>query len=368
MRVGLDARLWHNTGIGRYLRNLAPRLTGVQLVVWAAPEHADEVRQALPAAELHLCAAKPFSIAEQRFFAGAIAGAGLDLFHAPHLNAPLLSPVPLVVTIHDLIPLRFAGTINSRLGHAYFAAMSRLAVRRAGRVIAVSENTRRDLLELLGARAERVRVVGEGADARFATPPDASLAASVRKRFGLEGPYLLYSGQSKPYKNQATLLRAFARLLPAHAGLKLVFAGKLDPTQTHLGGTIRELGLEADVVRTGYLDEDELVALYHGASAFAFPSRYEGFGLPPLEAMAAGVPVAASNAASIPEVVGPAGLLLDPDDVVQWAQALDQLLSDATLRDRLVSAGHERVRRFSWDAAAEDTLAVYRELSQGSRP
>ncbi|HEY9723232.1 MAG TPA: glycosyltransferase family 1 protein [Oscillatoriaceae cyanobacterium] len=366
MRVGLDARLWHNTGIGRYVRNLAPRLAGVQLVVWAAPEHLDEVRAALPHSEVLPCAARPFSLAEQRFFPGAIAAAKLDVFHTPHLNAPLFCPVPLVVTIHDLIPLHFPETINSRLGHAYFVAMSHLAVRRSQRVIAVSENTREDLLRLLRAPSERLRVVGEGADALFERKPDAETMSRVRERFALAGPYVLYSGQSKPYKNQATLLRAFARL--GRPELKLVFAGRIDPNQPHVEALIRELGLEHAVVRTGYLDEDELVALYHGASVFAFPSRYEGFGLPPLEAMAAGVPVVASRAASIPEVVGPAGILLDPDDVVQWAEAIDQVLSDAALRDRLITAGHERVRLFSWDAAARDTLAVYRELSQGTPP
>jgi alpha-1,3-rhamnosyl/mannosyltransferase len=349
MRIGFDARLWHHTGIGRYIDNLLGHLADASWTIWVAPGDLAAAREAWPAARLEVCPAPVFSIREQLFFRRALPQAGLDLFHAPHLNFPLACPVPLVVTLHDLIPLRFPGTHNSGLGTLYFGWMARQAVRRAARTIAVSSHTRDDLVALLGADPARVAVVLQGADARFARP--------VPKTRG--DRYVLYAGQWKRYKNVETLVEAFARL---PRDVKLVLAGRVDVRALHVPAVVQRLGLEDRVELPGYLPEAELVALFQGASLFAFPSRYEGFGLPPLEAMAAGVPVVCSDAASLPEVVGDAALLVPPDDVDGWARAMQALLDDAGLRERLVAAGRARVAGFSWERTAEATAAVYREV------
>jgi glycosyltransferase involved in cell wall biosynthesis len=174
---------------------------------------------------------------------------------------------------------------------------------------------------------------------------------------------LLYSGQWKPYKNLGVLLQAFATLRPRRPALKLVLIGREDPTQAHVPDLIAELGITGAVVPTGYVaDEDDLVALYQEASVFTFPSRYEGFGLPPLEAMAAGVPVVSSDAASLPEAIGDAGLLVSPEAPGPWVEAIDRVLDDAALQDRLIRAGCERSLALTWDETARQTLRVYGEI------
>lgn len=362
-RVGFDARLWHHTGIGRYAANLLDGLAGPGWVVWVAPGDLDAARAAWPGARIRVCPAPVFSLAEQAFWHRELRRVPLDLFHAPHLNVPLSCPVPLVVTLHDLIPLRFPGTIRHPLGRLYFRVMAGLAVRRASRVIAVSRHTAGDLQALLGADPARVSVVGEAADPRFGVPVPPERLRALRERLGLTGRYVLYAGQWKAYKNLGTLIAAFAGL--PDPGVSLVLAGRVDPREGHVGEAIARHALGNRVVTTGYLDELDLVALYQGASAFAFPSRYEGFGLPPLEAMAAGVPVVSSDAASLPEVVGDAALVRSPDDVAGWTAALALALDDAATRDRLVEAGRGRVTELSWAETARLTRAVYEAALTG---
>lgn len=362
-RVAFDARLWHNTGIGRYIRSLLPRLTGLDLIVYVLPEDVEAAQAAFPHAAVRPCPAKPFSIAELLFWHKELRAQPFALFHAPHLNVPASGDIPLVTTIHDLIPLKFPGTTNSILGTYYFLLMANIAAGRSTRVITDSVNTKQDLEAMLEARPEKIRVIPLAPDAMFSVPAAPERIAAVKARFGLTGPYILYSGQWKKYKNLETLFRAFAQLKERHPGLKLVLVGREDAKQHYVARLLRELKIGEDVVKTGYLeDEADLVAIYQAARVFAFPSRYEGFGLPPLEAMAAGVPVVSSNAASLPEAVGDAGLLVPPDEVDTWVSALDSVLTDEALRTRLIEAGRARAAAMSWDAVAKATLRVYREI------
>jgi glycosyltransferase involved in cell wall biosynthesis len=286
------------------------------------------------------------------------------LLHAPHYNAPVFHRGPLVVTIHDLIPLRCPGTMRLKAGEAYFAALVKHSVRRADHVIAVSAHTRHDVLDFTHVPESKVSPVLQGVDLKYAQAvPEGSLQA-LRGRLGLAGRYLLYAGQQKPYKNVGLLLEVLKHLRaePGFADLQLVLVGARE-AGAGIEAAIARLGLEAAVVQPGYVrDEAQLIALYQGASVFVFPSRYEGFGLPPLEAMAAGVPVVSSNRASLPEVVGNAGLLVDPDDVLEWTRSIKRVLSEDALRAMLIDRGHERVRDFSWQRTAEATLDVYRSV------
>ena len=365
-RVGIDARMWRHTGIGRYIANLVPRLAReLDLVAWVAPADLGDAHAAWRGVAIRPCAAPLFSASEQIFWRTEARAARLDVLHATHVNAPLAPTVPLVVTLHDLIPLRFPRTHNSRLGEAYFRGMSALVPKAATRIVTHSEATKRDLGALRAVDAAKVAVVPLAADPRFAEPVDAVRRAAVRARYGLFGPFVLYTGQWKRYKNLEVLLSAFAGL-DRSDGLKLVLAGREDPKAPHVKAAIRELGLEGHVVLTGWIaDEADLVALYQEARAFAFPSRYEGFGLPPLEAMAAGTPVVSSDAGALAEAVGDAALVVSPDDPAAWTAALARVLADEPLRARLVEAGHARVRALSWDRAAAQTAQVYRDALAG---
>ena len=363
--VGFDARLWHRTGIGRYIRNIAARLHGVDLIVWAQPSEMDVVQAELPTACVRPCPAKPYSIREMLVWRRELRRVPLDLFHAPHINIPVGVSVPIVVTMHDLIPLRYRGTINSWLGERYFGLMSSWAVSVAARVIAVSETTRRDLVNMLRANPAKIRTVGEGADPRFGVRAAPERLQALRVRFGLAPRYLLYAGQWKPHKNLGTLLNAFAEIRRRHPDVQLVLVGREDPNQQHVPELIGRLGLGAAVIRTGYLP---MSRTGRPVSCFLRGASFLPHGLRPAATGSDGAGCRRGrNAASLPEVVGNA-VLIPPDDVGQWVTALERAMLDTSLRDDLIRAGQERVRKMTWDRAAADTLAIYHEVLRETVP
>ncbi|MBO9542058.1 glycosyltransferase family 4 protein [bacterium] len=326
------------------------------------PHQVADPRWDFPGVERRSLDARPLSPQEQLKVVGAVKDAGLDLLHVPHLNAPLLSRVSLVATIHDLIPFHYPEAIAARFGGAYFHAMARLVPRLARRVLTVSEHTRQDLITLAGARPEKVETIPLGVETRFAEAVAPDARRRVRDRYQLSGRYLLYAGQWKGYKNVDLLLAVMEQLDPARFGdVKLVLVGKEDP-RVPMRERLAARNLSDRVVLTGFVADDaDLAALYQEATAFVFPSRYEGFGLPPLEAMAAGVPVIASDRASIPEVVGPAGLLLSPDRVLEWQRAIESLCEDQGRREALAALGRERAHTFQWDVTAARTVEAYHQ-------
>lgn len=364
MRIGIDGRMLYHTGIGRYIQNLLTTLPreDVRVVAWLNAQGMEDARIDSPYLEKRHSDVPVFHPAEHWAIAREAHRANLDLLHAPHYNAPLFYQGKLVITLHDLIPLRCPGTMRVKAAEHYFATLVKRAARRADRIIAVSTFTRQDVLEFTGVDPAKITAVLQGVDLKYARPVPPEALRELRDRHGLTGRYLLYTGQQKPYKNVGLLIAVLERLRnqPGTRDVQLVLVGARE-TRSGLDERIAQAGLDDAVIRPGYIrDEDHLIALYQGASAFVFPSRYEGFGLPPLEAMAAGIPVVSSNRASLPEVVGDAGLLLGPDDVEGWAEAVTRLLADEYLRTTLIAAGHERVREFSWQRTAEATLAVYR--------
>ncbi|HEY9855062.1 MAG TPA: glycosyltransferase family 1 protein [Stenomitos sp.] len=353
-----------HSGIGRYIQSLLPWLPrfGAEVVAWMSPEQVRDPRWDFPGVTRQGVTAKIFSIQEQVRIAQAAHAARVDLLHVPHLNAPLGVRLPLVVTIHDLIPFHYPEAITARFGGMYFQAMARLAPYRARRVLTVSEHTRSDLIRLVGADPAKITAIPLGVGMEFAQPADAASRRAVRERFGLKGRYLLYAGQWKGYKNIGLLLDVMERLDPETFGdVRLVLVGKEDP-RVPLRSELERRGIAERVVVTGFVADSDLIALYQEATAFVFPSRYEGFGLPPLEAMAAGVPVLTSNCASIPEVVGPAGVLLGPDSVLEWQQAIESICSDPQRRNALADAGRARAQSFQWERVGERTVDAYRQV------
>jgi len=289
----------------------------------------------------------------------------LDLFHSPDFVLPPVGRTPAILTIHDLsfmrVPECFVPGFRSYLEQA----VSR-AVRRATRILADSESTRRDLIELLGVEPERATVLYPGVEGRFRLIRDSEVLDRVRACYGLPARFVLGLGTLQPRKNFVCLIEAFAQLL-AHSqdgieNLSLVIAGGEGWLGQDIPAAIARLGLEERVCLAGFVQDTDLPALYSLASVFALPTLYEGFGLPALEAMACGIPVVAANNSSLPEVLGDAGLLVPTNDPVTTAKALGRILSEPALRARLVGAGLEQARKFTWNNGAQKLLEIYRSF------
>lgn len=285
---------------------------------------------------------------------------GATLFHATeHLLLPLRR-VPTVLTVHDLIFRRYPAH-HKRLNRWYLNTTMPLFCRRADAIIAVSEQSKRDVIEAYGIPADKITVVYEAADPRFRPqPPDA--VAAVRARYGLPERYVLFVSTIEPRKNLSRLLAAFERVHAAGLADALVIVGKRGWLFDAFFADLERSPVRHAVLFPGFVPDADLPAVYAGAQVMAFPSEFEGFGLPVLEAMACGAPVVCSNTSSLPEVAGDAALLVDPLDVSALADALARVLQDAALREQMRARGLAQAARFSWARAAAETLAVYRRL------
>ena len=282
-----------------------------------------------------------------------------DLFHAPAYVAPARLPVPLVVTLYDLVALRHP-KLARRSNVAHYRLRLPGAARAAARILVPLECVARDVVEHLHIPRSRIRVVPLGVDEAF-TPPSEAAKAAVRERLGLREPLVLFVGNVEPKKNLPTLIRAFAELRRSGLSHELVIAGKRGWKCRDVYRLPAELGIEAPVRFLGYVADGDLPALYGAAELFAFPSLVEGFGLPPLEAMACGTPVVVSEADALVETAGDAALHVPATDVAALADAMRRLLTDAALRQQMIAAGLARAACFTWPRTAELTRAVYRE-------
>jgi len=296
-----------------------------------------------------------------------------DVLFVPAHVLPLVHPRRSVVTVHDL-GYRHEPQAHRPLDRLYLDISTRYNARAASHVIADSAATRRDLVQLYGTDPQRITVVPLGVDELFQPVTDPARLAAVRAKYGLPGDYLLYVGTLQPRKNLVRLIEAWARVIgdwrleigdcqienrkSKIGNWTLVIAGKRGWLYEEIFATARKLGLEGQVLFPGYVPEEDLPALLSGATAFVLPSLYEGFGLPVLEAMACGTPVIAANISSLPEVMGDAGLLVDPLDSDALAAAMQRLVQDAALREDLRQRGLARARLFSWSRCARETLAV----------
>ena len=304
----------------------------------------------------------------------------VDVLHVTY-NAPPVASCPVVVTIHDISFEHYPEFFSPR-DYAILKTLVPLSARRAARVITVSQHAKREIVQRYGIDPQRVAVTYEAAAAQFKPVSDPAALQAVRARYGIgDGPFLLALGNLQPRKNIGRLLEAFAQVVgtgdwglgtdyrspvtdhstPLRYGTacSLVIAGKALWRESEIFASVQRAGLEDRVVFPGYVDDADLPALYSAATAFVYPSIYEGFGLPPLEAMACGTPVVCSTAASLPEVVGDAAVNVDPLRVDSLAQGLRDVLSNAALREDLRARGLRRAAQFSWDRCAAETLAVY---------
>ena len=284
----------------------------------------------------------------------------VDVLHV-QFTAPLFCPAPIVTTIHDLAFEHHPETFTRR-GRMQLKLTVRNTTRRAAHILTVSEFSRQDIIKTYGVAPEKITVTHNGCDEifnpNFASPDEAF---TIKNKFGIAREYLLALGSLQPRKNLIRLLRAYTTLRKNHPNFQhqLVIVGRQLWLTNEIMRQVQHHEFAADIIVTGYAEDKDLPALYRSATALVYPSLFEGFGLPPLEAMACGTPVITSNNSSLPEVVGEAGLLIDALDENSIGQAILQVCSDETLRNKLSNAGIERAKIFSWQAAARKTLAVY---------
>ncbi len=376
MRVTFDARHLQTAsrvrGIGRYTRNLLAAFarTSTDDIEWtllrlrnfpqadpsSLPRHRDLGTLRLRRPELSMLALDPILLSAE------LALARPRVYHSTQLGLPALRACRAVITIHDLAPLRWPDHYlrlpHARVGHAWEYALAR----RADAIIAVSEATRRDVIDRLHVSSERVTVIPEAVDTEFA-PPSAEEGRRVAGTFGVPGRYVLYVGQFDPRKNMDGLLAAFARAASVDPELRLVIAGELGKLSSFLTRALERTHAPRErVVVTGRVDDATLAALYAGAECLLHAALLEGFGLTPLESLAAGTPVVGYGAGAVAEVVGDAGVLVDPGVPDALGDALVTYLGDSARQGELRARTRARAAGFSWDRAAADTLAVYRRV------
>jgi alpha-1,3-rhamnosyl/mannosyltransferase len=369
VRVAIDARKLHDYGIGTYVRNLLRELArqddDAEYVLLCAPADAGALRDLGPRFHPWVVRAGNYSAREQWAIPWALGRADVDLFHAPHYVVPPLTTRRFVVTIHDCIHLRFPQYLPSRGAFYYARAMMTMAARRSARVLTVSQASKDDILHYLKVPPDKVEVIYNALDTTLAGVPTHEDVARVRERFLLTSPFVLYTGNIKPHKNVDRLIEAFSILRRSGVeDVKLLIIGDEISKYPNLRRLVHRFQIHQHVRFLGFVPDATLAVLYRLAAVFVFPSLYEGFGLPPLEAMAAGAPVITSNVSSLPEVVGDAAILIDPMDSGAIANAMGRVLGDPALRDDLIRRGRQRVKAFSWERSVARVRQVYGELAR----
>jgi glycosyltransferase involved in cell wall biosynthesis len=292
----------------------------------------------------------------------------VDVLHV-QFTAPPFCPCPVVVSIHDLSFEHLPQTFKRR-SRTQLRLTVRHSARRAARIISLSEHGRRDIIETYGITAERVSAIPLAAPSHFAPVQDNRELQRVRHNYGIDGDYILTVGSIQPRKNLARLVQAYASLRgnkSADKLPKLVLVGKSGWLYDETLRALKETGVADTVVLTGYVPQEDLPALYSGALCFVYPSYFEGFGLPPLEAMKCGAPVIVGNKTSLPEVVADAALTVDPFDVEAIASAMQRVIESPALREELSIKGQARAETFDWRETARKTLAIYQEVAQETR-
>ena len=374
MRIGIDIRPIGDFGVGTYVRNVVRTLGRLDLqnefYLIGRRDRAREIGR-LPENFRFV----PFNAMEESArgylgFRQVLRQLRCDLVHIPHLIwIPQFLPCPYVVTVHDVLDFMYRATNGSSVRRAANFFCTRQVLLRAARVLAVSNFTKKDIQRLFGIADEKVEVVYNAIDERFrsghASDADRQFIA---ERYQVNYPFLLYAGRISPHKNVVRIIEAFSALKcelakeGKYPDLKLIIIGDEVSRHPDLRRAVIKSGVQNDVRFLGFVPIGVLRIFYDVAKMFVFPSLYEGFGLPPLEAMAHGTPVVTSNTSSLPEVVGNAAVLVNPENIFDISRALLRVLLDQPLREKLKQRGYEQVERFSWEASVTRILNVYRQV------
>lgn len=367
MRIGIDARSLQGTelGIGRYLANLIkyyPQLDKANEYVLYFDR---EVRSRIPAG----MAAKVLRFPGIKHSAAwvnirlpiELSINKIDLFHSPFYGLPFIKICPMIFTVHDII-FEVHPEWYPPAKRMFLQLFSRWASRSARKIIAVSEHSKRDFIERYSVDEGRIEVIYEAADGIFRQVSDNDKMSVVKQRYNIKKEFVLCVGAINRRKNVTRLLEAFRKLKKSNLDMQLVLVGRIFWPFADLKRMIDELDLMHDVIHLENIPDEDLLYLYNAAEAMVYPSLYEGFGLPLVEAMACGTPIIASNATSIPEVVGDAGVLFDPNSVDDIAEKMAIVLKDPRARSEMSGKSLERSKRFSWQEAAQRTISLYNSV------
>ncbi len=374
LHIAIDARRIRDFGIGTYIRSLVHALAGIdstnQYTLVSGPGDVRTLAGLPENFRTAIYGKTDHAHPDHLLFPLFLRGLHPDLVHIPLNRVPLLMIRPYVVTIHDMANLFFDEPSGMRLRLRRFRFRRGLV--RASRVIAVSEATKRDVQNLMGVPPQRIRRVYNAPDPEFASAsgPNAEEKQRILERYQINYPFLLYAGNIRRHKNVPRLVEAFAVVRehlaahPVYGELRLVIIGDTISQYPQVRQAVIKSKMEHYVRFLGFVPFDTLRCFYESASAFVFPSRYEGFGLPPLEALACGTPVVTSNVSSLPEVVGDAAVLVKPENVFDIARGIREVLLDDALRATLIRRGKEQAARFSWERTARQVLDIYLEAAQ----
>jgi glycosyltransferase involved in cell wall biosynthesis len=369
VRIAIDVRKWQDFGIGTYVRNLVRHLARLDhettYLLFCNPADESTLRDLAENFVPVVDGSARYGLREHVSIPLKLKRLGAELLHVPHYVRPLFCTIPSVVTVHDCIHLLFPQYLPNRMAFRYARFMMGSAVRRSALVFTVSEASRADILRFYpSVDPDKVHVVPNAIDAELLEDPGPEEMERVRERYQIHGRFVLFAGNVKPHKNLERLIRALAQVRSAggHDDLRLVLIGDEVSRYGSLRRTVEGAGLRQDVRFFGFVPHRTLAALYRMASVFAFPSLYEGFGLPPLEAMACGTPVVTSRISSLPEVVGDGALLVDPYSVDDIARGISRVLDDRDLRAQLVEKGLARARLFSWERSVRAIHAGYMKV------
>ena len=369
MKIGLDLRFWRSGtgGLGRYSRNLLRELLQIdqenQYTAIITPEDEPEFDLSAPKLTKLVVPIGHYSFGEQTKLVKILNEQNFDLVHFTNFNHPIMYRRPFVVTIHDLIMHLFpTGAQKSSFIRKTAYRLTMRDCHRAKKIIVPSQSTKDDLVKMLHFPYHKIVITPEGSEAIFRVHTDREKIA-VRERLKLPKKYLLFVSRWEVYKGLPALLTAFEQLTEKYPDLGLVICGRPDKQNPQIAELVKhKQASNSNIVTPGFVGDEDLAAIYSAATVFVHPSWYEGFGIMILEAFASSVPVVTSNTSSLPEVVGEAGVLVDPKDSEALAQAIESILTDDKLANSLVTKGLERVRQYSWHQMALSTLAVYCEV------
>ena len=361
--IAIDGRKYFDFGIGTYIQQLVKTLSGLRsahrFILYSSPSDVSSIT--LPRRwEIAEANYSKYSISEIGSFGLRIRRDKVDVFHEPHYTLPIGVKNISVVTIHDIIHLRFPGSFG-RLQRSYSREMVRHSLRSSRFVITDSEFTKIDILSTFRVAEDKINVIHLGVGEQFKKLKPGRTITEFRQRFGLKRPFVLYVGNVKKHKGIDTLLEALKRI-PAKRDLELVLVGGSISQDPVLQSMAMALGIGDRIRELGRLNDNDLVTAYNAAEVLVMPSRYEGFGLPALEAMACGTPVLVSDAASLPEVVGDAALIFGVGHSAECADGLLRVLNESSLRRTLIRKGAERAKKFPWSQTAARTLELYEKI------